>query len=59
MRLTVRHIGHTTATSIAKEALATGRKVAEPVLEKGLLPPGKPTGSLRPEVVAGSRTPLA
>ncbi len=32
-------IGYTTATDIAKEALATGRGVAELVLERGLLPP--------------------
>ena len=42
------------ATDIAKEALATGRGVAELVLEKGLLPAEKLAGLLRPEVVAGS-----
>ena len=37
------HIGYTAATDIAKEALATGRGVAELVLEKGLLPAGRPS----------------
>ncbi|WP_078907673.1 aspartate ammonia-lyase, partial [Streptomyces stelliscabiei] len=42
------------ATDIAKEALATGRGVAELVQEKGLLPADTLTRLLRPEVVAGS-----
>ncbi|MEU8827164.1 aspartate ammonia-lyase [Streptomyces sp. NPDC048636] len=47
------HIGYGAATSIAKEALATGRGVAELVLEKGLLPPDRLAALLRPEEVAG------
>ncbi|NKE60801.1 aspartate ammonia-lyase [Lentzea sp. PSKA42] len=48
------HIGYTAATAIAKEALATGRGVAELVLEKGLLPAQTLADLLRPEVVAGT-----
>ncbi|WP_309115869.1 aspartate ammonia-lyase [Saccharothrix sp.] len=47
------HIGYTAATDVAKEALATGRGVAELVLEKGLLPADSLADLLRPEVVAG------
>jgi aspartate ammonia-lyase len=47
------YIGYTAATAIAKEALATGRGVAELVLEKGLLPAQRLADLLRPEVVAG------
>ncbi|WP_079054377.1 hypothetical protein, partial [Streptomyces graminilatus] len=39
---------------IAKEALVSGRGVAELVLEKGLLPAERLTELLRPEIVAGS-----
>jgi aspartate ammonia-lyase len=53
------HIGYTAATDIAKEALATGRGVAELVLEKGLLPAETLAELLRPEVLAGSGCPLA
>lgn len=53
------HIGYTAATDIAKEALATGRGVAELVLEKGLLPAERLAALLRPEVIAGSGTPQA
>ena len=53
------HIGYTAATDIAKEALATGRGVAELVLEKGLLPAERLEALLRPEVLAGSGTPKA
>ncbi|WP_432034774.1 aspartate ammonia-lyase [Streptomyces cucumeris] len=49
------HIGYRAATSIAKEALATGRGVAELVLEKGLLPPDRLAAVLRPEEIAGQR----
>jgi aspartate ammonia-lyase len=52
------HIGYTAATDIAKEALVTGRGVAELVLEKGLLPAETLAGLLRPEVLAGSGAPL-
>ncbi|GAB2961094.1 aspartate ammonia-lyase [Saccharothrix stipae] len=48
------HIGYTAATEIAKEALATGRGVAELVLERGLLPAATLAALLRPEVVARS-----
>ena len=48
------HIGYTAATDIAKEALATGRGVAELVLEKGLLPAERLEELLRPEALAGS-----
>ncbi len=51
------HIGYTAATAIAKEALATGRGVAELVLEKGLLPADRLASLLRPEVLAGSGSP--
>ncbi|MBP8539625.1 aspartate ammonia-lyase, partial [Streptomyces sp. MK37H] len=47
------YIGYSAATSIAKEALATGRGVAELVLEKGLLPADRLAEVLRPEEVAG------
>ncbi|MDX3803222.1 aspartate ammonia-lyase [Streptomyces sp. AK04-3B] len=53
------HIGYTAATEIAKEALVTGRGVAELVLEKGLLPAERLAGLLRPEVLAGSGHALA
>ena len=46
------YIGYAAATEVAKEALATGRGVAELVLEKGLLPPEKLDAILRPEVLA-------
>ncbi len=48
------HIGYTAATDIAKEALVTGRGVAELVLEKGLLPAETLASLLRPEVLAGN-----
>jgi aspartate ammonia-lyase len=47
------YIGYTAATEIAKEALASGRGVAELVLEKGLLPAERLAHILRPEEVAG------
>jgi aspartate ammonia-lyase len=50
------HIGYTAATGIAKEALATGRGVAELVLEKGLLPADRLAALLRPDQVAGTGT---
>ncbi|MDQ3157689.1 MAG: aspartate ammonia-lyase, partial [Actinomycetota bacterium] len=46
------YIGYAAATDVAKEALATGRGVAELVLEKGLLPPEKLAAILRPETLA-------
>lgn len=48
------HIGYTAATDIAKEALATGRGVAELVLEKGLLPADRLAALLHPAEVANS-----
>jgi aspartate ammonia-lyase len=53
------HIGCTAATDIAKEALATGRGVAELVLERRLLPAEMLADMLRPEVVAGRGQTLA
>jgi aspartate ammonia-lyase len=47
------YIGYEAATGIAQEALATGRGVAELVLDKGLLPAGALAELLRPEAVAG------
>ncbi|CAN5264178.1 aspartate ammonia-lyase [soil metagenome] len=46
------YIGYTAATEVAMEALATGRGVAELVLEKGLLPADRLAEILRPEVLA-------
>jgi aspartate ammonia-lyase len=48
------HIGYTAATAIAKEALSTGRGVAELVLEKGLLPADRLAALSRPEEVVGA-----
>ncbi|WP_374999687.1 aspartate ammonia-lyase [Aeromicrobium sp. CTD01-1L150] len=45
-------IGYAAATEVAKEALATGRGVAELVLERDLLPPEKLAAILQPEVLA-------
>ena len=45
-------IGYAAATEVAKEALATGRGVAELVLEKELLPPERLAAILQPEVLA-------
>ncbi|WP_067682235.1 aspartate ammonia-lyase [Nocardia miyunensis] len=47
------YIGYLAATEIAKEALVSGRGVAELVLEKGLLPPERLSAILRPEQLAG------
>jgi aspartate ammonia-lyase len=46
------YIGYEAATDVAKEALATGRGVAELVLERGLLPPEQLAAILRPETLA-------
>ncbi len=48
------HIGYSAASGIAKEALATGRGVAELVLERGLLPPERLAALLSPEQIAGA-----
>lgn len=51
------YVGYEAATGIAKQALATGRGVAELVLDKGLLPADTLAAvaaqPLRPEAVAG------
>ncbi|MFB7277807.1 aspartate ammonia-lyase [Streptomyces hydrogenans] len=47
------HLGYEAATAIAKEALATGRGVAELVQEMGLLPPETLAALLRPEALTG------
>ena len=46
------YIGYAAATEVAKEALATGRGVAELVLERGLLPPEALAAILRPASLA-------
>ncbi|MBC7632713.1 aspartate ammonia-lyase [Aeromicrobium sp.] len=46
------YIGYAAATEVAQEALATGRGVAELVLERGLLPREKLEAILRPETLA-------
>ncbi|GAA2073582.1 aspartate ammonia-lyase [Aeromicrobium tamlense] len=46
------YLGYQTATELAKEALASGRGVAELVLEKGLLPKDELERILRPETLA-------
>jgi aspartate ammonia-lyase len=48
-------IGYSAATEIAKQALATGRGVAELALERGLLPADKLTELLQPENIARLR----
>jgi aspartate ammonia-lyase len=48
-------IGYAAATEIAKEALATGRGVAELVIEHGLLPADQLAALLRPETLARLR----
>ncbi|ELS58982.1 putative Fumarate hydratase class II [Streptomyces viridochromogenes Tue57] len=54
------YIGYEAATGIAQEALATGRGVAELVLDKGLLPAGSLDELLRLEAVVPrpSRDPV-
>ena len=56
------HLGYATATAIAQEALATGKGVAELVLEHGLLRraahrPPQPAAPGQPEQIAHPRTP--
>ncbi len=46
------YLGYEASTELAKEALATGRGVAELVLEKGLMPQDKLEQILRPETLA-------
>ncbi|MFE5485744.1 aspartate ammonia-lyase [Streptomyces sp. NPDC056527] len=52
------YIGYTAATAIAKEALLTGRGVAELTLEKGLLPAERIAELLTPERLTGTTSPL-
>jgi aspartate ammonia-lyase len=52
-------IGYSAATEIAQEALATGRGVAELVLERKLIPPDKLAELLRPEHLARPGTQSA
>ncbi|MGW0469376.1 aspartate ammonia-lyase [Streptomyces sp. NPDC003027] len=49
------YLGYTAATAIAREALATGRGVAELTLEKGLLPAERIAELLTPEYLTGTR----
>ncbi|MET9436502.1 aspartate ammonia-lyase [Streptomyces sp. NPDC006551] len=49
------YLGYTAATAIAREALATGRGVAELTLEQGLLPAERIAELLTPEYLTGSR----
>lgn len=49
------HIGYENATRIAKEAIRTGRGVAELVLEEGLLDEARLAEILRPEVLTRPR----
>jgi len=46
------YVGYAAATEVAKEALSSGRGVAELVLERGLLPREQLEAILRPEVLA-------
>jgi len=46
------HLGYATATAIAQEALATGKGVAELVLEHGLLTDAQLQELLSPERLA-------
>src|SRR5699024_11114167 len=50
------YIGYEAASTVAKEALESGRGVAELVLEKGLLPADQLEEVLRPEVLAQIRS---
>ena len=51
------HIGYAAATSVATEALLSGRGVAELVLERGLLSPGELEELIRPERLANLPDP--
>ena len=52
------HIGYAAATGIAKEALATGRGVAELVLERKLISPERLAELLQPERLARPGSPV-
>lgn len=53
------YIGYANSTEVAKEALETGRKVSEIVLEKGLLSREALNEILRPEVLTTPRSPMS
>jgi len=52
------YIGYQNATSVAKEALHTGKRVYDIVLERGLLDKDKLDAILRPEALTSPRLPL-
>ena len=53
------YIGYANSTEVAREALETGRKVADIVLERGLLSQEALNEILRPEVLTSPRAPIA
>lgn len=53
------YIGYANSTEVAREALETGRKVADIVLERGLLSEEALNEILRPEVLTSPRAPIA
>ncbi|WP_349604472.1 aspartate ammonia-lyase [Cupriavidus sp. DF5525] len=53
------YIGYANSTEVAREALETGRKVADIVLERGLLSAAALAEILRPEVLTAPRAPVA
>ena len=53
------YIGYQNATSVAKEALHTGKRVYDIVLERGLLNQAKLDAILHPEALTAPRLPIA
>lgn len=53
------YIGYANSTEVAREALETGRKVTDIVLERGLLSEDALGQILRPEVLTAPRAPIA
>ncbi|BDB26687.1 hypothetical protein CTP10_R40920 [Cupriavidus sp. P-10] len=53
------YIGYASSTEVAREALETGRKVADIVLERELLSAAALAEILRPEVLTAPRAPVA
>ncbi|WP_454742011.1 aspartate ammonia-lyase [Cupriavidus necator] len=53
------YIGYANSTEVAREALETGRRVADIVLERGLLSQETLNDILRPEVLTAPRAPIA
>lgn len=53
------YIGYANSTEVAREASETGRKVADIVLERGLLSKEALSEILRPEVLTAPRAPIA